>query len=147
MITSKERFLAIHSMVDRFWVWLGGSHTIAPTKIGNRDHDCALASLYWAAPQISEDQIIEAFEFCAENWPYGGVTNKEFQIALKFLKAESRYYADTETLGMLLDRHPKRCVALLPYHFIAIVNGKIVGRDTQLVWSRNATVYCHWLFH
>lgn len=146
MQTNKERVFVVHSMLDRLWVWLGGSHILAPVEIGDGDHDCALASLYWAAPRIPESQIIEAFGFCAEDWPYGGVTNKEFQIVLKFLKVENHYCANTETLGALLNKHPNRCVALLPYHFIAIVNGEIVGRDAQLVLSHNTTVYCHWLF-
>ena len=90
--------------------------------------------------------IVEAFGFCTENWPYGGVTNKEFQIALKYLKAETHYSTDLETLGALLGSRPARCVALLPGHFIAIVNGEIVGRDTHLRWSSSTTVYCHWTF-
>ena len=132
--------------MDTIWVWLGGHHLVAPTTTGAGDHDCALASLYWAAPWIPENRIVEAFGFCTENWPYGGVTNKEFQIALKFLKAESHYSTDLETLGALLGSRPARCVALLPGHFIAIVNGQIVGRDTHLRWSSSTTVYCHWTF-
>ena len=133
-------------MADRIWVWLGGGHVKAPTTIGTGDHDCALDSLYWAAPWIPEIRIIEAFEFCTDDWPYGGVTNKEFQIALKYLNAESHYSYDTETLGALLARQPDRCVALLHGHFIAIVNGKVVGRDARLAWDPSTTVYCHWTF-
>ena len=144
--TSSSGLLAVRSMADRIWVWLGGGHVIAPTTISKGNHDCALASLYWAAPWIPESRIIEAFSFCTENWPYGGVTNKEFQIALKYLNAESQYSADTETLRVLLDRRQDRCIALLHGHFIAIVNGKVVGRDAHVTWDPNATVYCHWTF-
>ena len=143
----RRRLLAVRRMVDRIWIWLGGGHVIGPTAIGEGDHDCALASLYWAASWIPEDRIIEAFKFCTETWPYGGITNKEFQIALKYLKVETHYFADTETLGSLLDRQPDRCVALLPHHFIAIVDGKITGRDGHLAWNRSTTVYCHWAVH
>ena len=136
----------VRRMVDRIWIWLGGGHLIGPTAIEKEDHDCALASLYWAAPWISEGRIIEAFEFCTETWPYGGITNKEFQIALQYLKVETHYSADTETLGSLLDRQLGRCVALLPHHFIAIVDGQIVGRDAHLAWHRSTTVYCYWTF-
>ena len=137
---------ALRRIMDKIRVWLGWPHLVAPTTIGAGDHDCALASLYWAAPWIPEDRIVEAFGFCTENWPYGGVTNKEFQIALKYLKAETHYSTDLETLGALLDSRPARCVALLPGHFIAIVNGEIVGRDAHLRWSSSTTVYCHWTF-
>ena len=136
----------VYSMVDKVWVRLRGNHVINPATIGGKDHDCALASIYWAAPWIPEVHIVEAFEFCTENWPYGGVTNKEFAIALKYLNAEACYYANTETLGALLNRNPVRCVALLHGHFIAIVNGKPVGRDAHLTWDPKSTVYCHWTF-
>ena len=143
---SSRGLFAVRRVADRIWAWLGSGHVIDPAKIGGGDHDCALASLYWAAPWIPENRIIEAFGYCTENWPYDGVTNKEFQIALKYLNAESCYCADTETLGSLLDRRPNRCVALLHGHFVAIVNGKVVGRDARRAWNRSTTVYCHWTF-
>ena len=144
--TSGRGLLDVRSIADRMWVWWGGGHVIAPAAMSKGDHDCALASLYWAAPWIPESRIIEAFKFCTETWPYGGITNKEFQIALKYLKEETYYSADTETLGSLLGRQPYRCVALLHGHFIAIVSGKVVGRDAHLAWEPNTTVYCHWTF-
>ena len=104
-------------------------------------------SLLGRPPGFSESRISEAFGFCADNWPYGGVTNKEFAIALKYLEADSRYCDKKETLGGLLKRRPARCVALLHGHFIAILNGKPVGRDRHLANRPNATVYCHWTFH
>ena len=143
----RRRLLSIRRMADRIWIWLGGGHVIGPTDISQGNHDCALASLYWAAPWIPENRIVEAFGFCTENWPYGGVTNKEFQIALKYLRAETHYSTDLETLGALLGSRPTRCVALLPRHFIAIVNGEIVGRDAHLRWSSSTMVYCHWTFY
>lgn len=141
-----ESLYAIRKLTDRVWVWLGGSHLIAPTTIGDGEHDCALVSLYWAAPWFSEDQIFEAFEVCAENWPYGGVTNKEFAIALAYLRAKVHYSPAPGTLGALLDKKLGRCVALLHGHFIAIVNGKIVGSDARLAWKPSTKVYCYWTF-
>ena len=144
---SHARILAsARSIVDRIWVWLRGGHLAPPATLDSGNHDCAPASLYWAAPRIPESQIIEAFLFCSENWPYGGVTNKEFQIVVKYLDIESDYSADSETLGALLARKPSRCVALLHGHFIAIINGKIVGRDARRSWDLSTEVYCHWTF-
>ena len=137
----------VRSIVDRIWVWLKGDHLVPPAALGPGDHDCAPASLYWAAPWIPESRITEAFLFCAENWPYGGVTNKEFQIALEYLGTGSDYSADSKTLGELLAEKPGRCVALLHGHFIAIINGKIVGRDARHAWDLTVEVYCHWTFH
>ena len=145
--TNSRCLIAVRRIAERIWIWLGGGHVIGPATIGEGDHDCALASLYWAAPWLPERRIIEAFEVCTETWPYGGITNKEFQIALKYINVETHYSADTKTLGSLLDTQPDRCVALLPHHFIAIVDGKVVGRDAHLGWNRSTTVYCHWAFH
>ena len=132
--------------LDRASVWAGRGHVVAPVALGDGPHDCALTSLYWAVPTLSEDRIREAFQYCAKKWPYGGVTNTEFAIALKYLNVEHRYVAETESLGSLLARKPTRCVALLPYHFIAIVGERIAGKDAHRVWNPATTVYCSWAF-
>lgn len=139
------RFVLI--AIDKTLVWLGGGHFVTPAKLGMGDHDCAPLSLYWAAPWISEGRIYDAFMVCTDNWPYGGVTNKEFQIALKYLKSEYSYLAESESLGELLARNPSRCVCLVHGHYIAIINGKIVGSDTHRVWDPSTEVYCHWIIH
>ena len=132
--------------LDRSSVWAGRGHIVAPVALGNGPHDCALTSLYWAVPTLSENRIKEAFQFSTKNWPYGGVTNTEFAIALKYLDVEHRYFADTESLDALLARKPTRCVALLPYHFIAVLGGQIAGGDAYRVWNPATTVYCSWEF-
>ena len=142
--TTNNGLLAARRLADRAWVSLGGNHLMHPSTIGVGVHDCALASLYWAAPWIPESRIIEAFQYCAENWPFGGITNKEFAIALKYLDVESGYSDETQTLGALIARSPGRCVVLLHGHFIAIAKGKIVGRDAVRAWDARLTVHCHW---
>ena len=136
---------AIRRLADRIWVGMGGSrHLVGPTDLGRGRHDCAPASLYRVVPWIREDRIIEAFQYCTDAWPYAGVTNKEFQIAVKYLEVDAHYSGEEETVGSLLDRRPARCIALVPYHYIGIISGKILGRDTGM--SRSTTVYCHWTF-
>ena len=132
--------------LERVSVRLGRGHVLAPTTLGEGPHDCALTSLYWAAPRLTEERIREAFQFCAKNWPYGGVTNTEFAVALKYLEVDHRYFGETESLDDLLSREPTRCVALLPYHFIAVLHGRIVGRDAHRAWDPATTVYCSWMF-
>ena len=132
---------------DKLWTSLGGRHIVAPFEIGSAMHDCGPSSLYWAAPQIPERRIVEAFGFCTESWPYAGVTNKEFAITLKYLKLDTSYCGESETLGALLARKPDRCVALLPHHFIAILGGRIVGADVTMTWSPSTTVFCRWIIH
>lgn len=132
-------------MLDRLWVRLGFGHLIGAASIGTRPHDCGPLSVYWTVPKLSEETIKEAFLYCSDSWPYGGVTNKEFNIALKFLKVDAEYRGETETLGELLDRRPKKCVALLYGHYVAIMRGRIVGRDRGYPVTPDSTVYCHWL--
>ena len=141
----KVRLAGRHAF-ERVSVRLGRGHVLGPMTLGDGPHDCALTSLYWAVPQLPESRIREAFQYCTENWPYGGVTNSEFAVALKYLDVDHRYVAETESLGDLLSRAPKRCVALLPYHFIAILDGRIVGRDASRAWDPATTVYCSWAF-
>ena len=131
---------------DLIWVRLVGRHVIGPTSLGRGSHDCALTSLYWTAPTIPEDRIIEAFKYCTANWPYGGVTNTEFAIALKYLKTPTCYSAEPQILKTLLNVKPYKCVALLHGHFIAIVRGTIVGSDADRSWPSDTKVYCHWTF-
>ena len=132
--------IVIRRLVDKIRVWLGWPHLVAPTTIGAGDHDCALASLYWAAPGIPENRIVEAFGFCTENWPYGGVTNKEFQIALKYLKAETHYSTDLETLGALLDRPAGevRCTPTGSLHRHRQRGDRRTGRPSQMVIEHDA---------
>ena len=136
---------ALRRIVDTMWVTLGGKrHLIGPSMLGHGPHDCGPASLYRVVPWLSEETIREAFLYCAEAWPHGGVTNRDFQIAVKYLKLDSRYSDIKETVGSLLAKNPARCVALLPGHYIGIVDGKILPPDVGI--SHGATVHFHWTF-
>ena len=118
-------------------------------------HDCGPRALIRVVPELRETQILEAFLLCSEKWPHGGVSNKEFEIALKYLKVKHHYNSTQETLQDLLDRKPSRCVALLWGHFIAIRDGKVAGREVIGQHSyqffrttpSEITVYCSWSFH
>jgi len=143
----KNYFHQACQILDKVSVLVRKQHIIGPSIIGKGKHDCALQSLYWTVPRLSERQIEDAFLFCTKDWPYGGVTNKEFQIVLKFLAVQTRYHSDRETLESVLRKKPIRCIALLPYHYIAIIDGQIVGNDAYLSQHGDTTVYCHWVFH
>ena len=136
----------IRSCLEVIYANLFRRRKAKPILIGDGPHDCALASLFWAAPALSEAEIIETFNVATESWPYGGVTNKEFAIALKYLKVDSAYSNEVNTLKALLALKPPRCVALLRGHFIAIVDGAIVGRDAHRELPPDTRVYCHWTF-
>ena len=127
--------------------WLGSKDQKEPEKFGRGRHDCALVALYAAVPGISEDAVIDAFTFCTENWPYAGVTNKEFNIAVRYLKLKVEYDdSDGQTVNNLTQKRAGRCVALLHGHYIATRNGKIIGRDANIYSDPETKVYCSWRF-
>ena len=138
--------LRLRRIVDKLSVVLRDRHTAAAALIGDGQHDCALSSLYWAVASLPECVIARAFNEATDTWPYGGVSNKEFAIALKRLGVDSDYSRVPIALGALLSAKPARCVALLHGHFIPIVDGAIVGRDALRAWPPDTHVYCHWIF-
>lgn len=135
--------MMIPKLIKIPWAWAVGKRSQPPASIGQQPHDCALTSLYWAVPWLPESKIVEAFGFCAADWPYGGVTNTEFSIALNYLGVPYTYSHKTETLGDLLGRRPTKAVALLHGHFISIHRGRI---DELQHWPTDTTVYCCWIF-
>ena len=138
--------LRLRRIVDSLSVALRDRHMAAPEQIGDGQHDCALSSLYWAVPSVPEPVIARAFNEATDTWPYGGVSNKEFAIALNRLGVDSDYSRVPIALGALLAAKPAKCVALVHGHFIPIVNGVIVGRDAHRSWPPDTHVYCRWMF-
>ena len=138
--------LCLRRTMDGLSVALRDRHTTSPREIGTGQHDCAPSSLYWAVPSLPEPAITQTFRVVADAWPYGGVSNKEFAIALKHLGLNSNYSSEPITLGALLATKPARCVALVHGHFLPIFNGVIVGHDARLHWPASTHVYCHWKF-
>ena len=136
---------ALRRVLDGTWVKLGGKrHLVGPSMLGHGPHDCGPASLYRVVPWLSEESIREAFLYGAETWPHGGVTNRDFQIALKYLKLDAHYSDIKETVGSLLAKNPPRCVALLPGHYIGIIDGRVLPPDGGM--SHGATVHFRWTF-
>ena len=110
-------------------------------------HDCGPRALSRVVPELRREQIQSAFVLCSEKWPHGGVSNKEFEMTMKYLQIRHRYSGEQETLQDLLDRNPHRCVALLWGHFVAIRDGKIVGRERLCRPPSEINVVCSWSFH
>jgi len=115
-------------------------------------HDCGPRSLLRAIPELDTEKVWEAFILSCENWPYGGVSNREFAIATRFLSENGNltlkrnYRHEGESLADLLGRKPSKCVALLDGHFIAIVEGEIAGREIRLKPYEKTEVVCSWIF-
>ena len=140
-------FRRIFSLVFNLWTRLFDTDEKFkhPEKFGSGPHDCALVALHIVAPRVSEDEIKDAFLFSTENWPHGGVTNKEFNITLNYLKLKFEYDdSEGQTIGSLIQRKDPRCVALIHGHYIALRRGKIVGE--HLSFNPKIKVYCNWIF-
>ena len=138
----------IFSFLSILWAWRFDSKAYRePEKFGEGRHDCALEALYSVVAEISEDDIIEAFTFCTENWPYAGVTNKEFNIVIKYLKLKVEYDdSEGQTIKSLTRKKTGSHIALLHGHYIATENGQIIGRDANIYNNPDGKVYCSWRF-
>ena len=114
-------------------------------NIISSNHNCALIALHIISPETSESKILEAFYHCCEQWPNGGVTNREFNIVLKFLNIDTLSYCDKEsTLQSLLEKD-KKFIALVHGHYLAISNKNILEYYNPY-WANNTNekVYCYW---
>ncbi len=116
-------------------------------NIINADNNCALIALHLLFPKIPEDKILDAFYHCCEKWPNEGVTNKEFNIALKFLNLDKKVcYHGNETIVQLLLAHKDRAfISLVHGHFLVISFGRIL-EFFSCYWTncKEAKVYCYW---
>ena len=118
-----------------------------PSLFGDRLHDCGPIALYHANPSVTEDAIVSAFLYCATDWPYAGVSNRDFSVTAKYLGLRFFYDDSPDTrLADLLAARPHRCVALLYGHFVSVLRGAIVGADGD-AFSPDSTVFCTWHFY
>ena len=141
----------IFSFLSILWAWRFDSKAYREyresKKFGEGRHDCALEALYSVVAEISEDDMIEAFTFCTENWPYAGVTNKEFNIVVKYLKLKVEYDdSEGQTIKSLTRKKTGSHIALLHGHYIVTENGQIIGRDANIYNNPGSKVYCSWRF-
>lgn len=133
-------------LFDWLSVRLRDRHIRPPVRFGQGAYDCALESLYWAAPSLSEARIIEAFQRDTFNWPYQGVTNSEFHAVLERLGLTFEYSDETRPLSQFLAERPRRGVVLLWGHFVAVVDGRVAGcaADVRFNGQPSAEVVCTW---
>lgn len=135
---------------------LAGKQRAAKARSGRRDvnallregHSCGPVALARVMPDLSDGQIIKAFNLCCEEWPYGGVSNKEFNITLRHLKIFDRFeYDDRDgmTAGDFTARKRDTFIILIYGHYTVVENGEI--RDSYsdyCAYSDNEDVYCSW---
>ena len=137
----------LFTALDNISILLFDRHIKRPTHFGGGRHDCALNSLYWAVPSISEKALIEAFQLCTYHWPYGGVYNSEFSTVLDHLKLNYSYTDHDECFREVLADDYQRAIVLFDGHFVPIINGQAYGRDANYNSRPDVTVLCKWIFH
>ena len=140
-------------MVKKLFSWIDGlfrrklpEYPQIPKEIQGK-HDCALRALYITLPSTSFEGMISAFTNCCEWWPYRGVSNKEFNIALASLKIKDRFeYAAPEstTLGQLLKRKKDTFIALVYGHYTVVSKGIVLDKYADYYDSAKQKVYCYW---
>ena len=110
-------------------------------------HDCALRALYITLPSTSVEDMISTFTNCCEWWPYRGVSNKEFNIALASLKIKDSFeYIAPESimLGQLLKRKKDTFIVLVYGHYTVISSGIILDKYADYYDRTQQKVYCCW---
>ena len=129
------------SWMSRFFKKESPSYPQIPKKIQG-PHDCALRALYITLPDTPVESMINSFTNCCEWWPYQGVTNKEFNIALASLKIKNRFQyvaSESTTLNHLSKRKKDTFIALIYGHYTVVSKGVLldnyVGSATQKVYS------------
>ena len=108
-------------------------------------HNCALIALHLALPKIPESKILEAFYNCCDKWPRGGVTFKEFNIVLRYLKIFEKFkYYDGQSKALDFYDSQNLTILLIPRHFTVICKNQIYDLTCeQLPLSTN--VYRSWM--
>ncbi len=140
-------------MVRKLFSWLKGIFQRSPPTCPvipdelNGLHDCALRALHIVLPEIPPKAIVDAFGNCCEWWPYKGVTNKEFNIVLSYLKIGDyfEYSApDVATLDHLLQRDNDIFIALIYGHYTVVHKGHVLEENTIRIKMSQCKVYCYW---
>lgn len=127
--------------------FLGARKKVAEKPIQFRGpHDCGMRALQVVLPHLSAEKIENAFMNCADKWPRGGVTNVEFNVALRFMGLFDQFEyndADGQKLGDFLDDEDSATILLIHGHFTTVKEGKII--DMSFVpGAAQQKVYCSW---
>ncbi len=140
-------------MTGKLFSWLVGifqrnppTHLVIPDEL-NGLHDCGLRALHIALPEIPLKDIVEAFGNCCEWWLYKGVTNKEFNVVLSYLKIRDRFeYSapDAVSLDHLLQKDTDIFIALIYGHYTVIYKGYVLEQNTIRIKMPQCKVYCYW---
>jgi len=113
--------------------------------ISSLPHSCALCALYQVIPNLTPEDLEDAFKLCTDSaWPNRGITNKEFNITLKYLGIFDRFsYSDKETTIFEILNLKSSVIVLIHGHYTVIQKGMV--KDKYGYFPKNdEKVYCYW---
>lgn len=144
--------------IRKVWQWLL-SHFISSTdvepkttqtalKLRKLNHSCALVALSKVMPELSYNEIEEAFFNCCDVWPRGGVTNKEFNVVLRYLDVfkQFQYLDDDKKIQSMIKNNNHKIILLIPGHFTVLHKNRIYdgyGYEGNII--KDTEVYCAWV--
>ena len=109
-------------------------------------HDCGPRALYTVLPNIPIKEMVNAFTNCCDRWPYGGISNKEFNITLSHLRIKNKfqYFApESLTLNKLIEQNKDIFIALVFGHYVVVQKGNCIEKHYSLN-PHKTKVYCYW---
>ena len=109
-------------------------------------HGCGPNALVGVCPKLKHEDVTYAFKHSSRLWPYGGVSNREFNIALRVLKIRDSFRYKEEKRAMIKDfiaRNNETFILLLDNHFTIVKKGVI--EDTCNM-QKERRVYHSWKF-
>ena len=115
-------------------------------RLRSGEHNCGLVALAKVMPDLSTDQIIQGFSDCCERWPYAGITNKEFNITLRYLGIYTQFeYDDSDEMVVdhFLAKNKGVFILLVRGHFAVVKNGKLYD-NSLYAQLHGGKVYCSW---
>ena len=122
-------------------------HRPKPMSHFNGAHDCGLRALHNVLPMLPNDEVRDAFMQCADRWPNAGISNVEFNVALRYMKIFDRFeYNDSD--GQKVENFSSDSkgayILLINGHFTTIKSGSIVDTPNYERLNPKSVVYCSW---
>ena len=125
---------------------LRSNYSIVPKELSGK-HDCGPRALFVVLPGLALDEIVDAFMHSCDWWPYRGVTNKEYNIALSYLNLKDCFeYVVPEKMTITeLRKHKSETYIVLIYgHYTVIRAGRVVDISPYPKEASKSKVYCYW---
>ena len=140
-------FFLLIAFAISFWLIRRTSRSPAQKFTFSNPHDCGPRALLSAIPELPHSKIKDAFMQCTDKWPNGGVTNVEFNVALRYMKIFDRFKyndADGQVMGDFLVDETGTYILLIHGHFTTIKGNKIYDSLAYTNPNPKQVVYCSW---